>query len=815
MKPVDFGDFILLELMGHGGMASVYRASRRGSGDIVAVKIFKETEDRTADVVRRLRDREVRMMLAIQHPHVVRFVEAGDFNEKYYYVMEFVDFSLMKLMRAEEPLTLTQRINLLRQTTAGLREIHNQGIVHRDVKPGNILLAPLGDAAEPGDAKYMVKITDLGIAKNVSETDVVTVVSSKKIPGTPKYLSPEQIELKPVDGRADIFSLGVVAYEMLAGRTPFDATTSDEFMKANVEQQARPLHDVNTELPHFLSDIVAKMLQKDRELRYDSDTLERDLTLVEGHLEEGHALLEKTNPNSIFYVPPPPTAGGARPARARRRLIAPASWLAILAVLLVATGLAYQRWPRIPEGSLPQEIPPEIALPQPGSQEALAKGEEALENPKSLWQAHALLAGLDPKDLAVLERRRREKLLDEIESRLATPIVDQVEALLKRDAAGTDRLPEAEACLTFLRRQLPRCGKVEALEERIRARRKLKADRALLKERRAGAAKLLEDAKWQEAIKVWTDLLDKHEEASLADPARAQLAEVLNDWGEALLKDEITPGRIEAYEGVAAAIEKQPWAPEFKNRAPALRLQFAESLDKAGNPLTAQQQYEQIVERWPDSLEARTARLQVLRIRRELQTKPMPSLIFARDLRVKGYAADFWNTSAPKGTDAEVAAQRLSISIKGADAPRRAQHAMWRWAANVGFELRVAIEANLDPLRAAEDFQAGIEITDKNATTLRIYLDRYGYRLEQLSRGSTVGPRAIVAPMAEENLFKKHQLVFKYDYIEEKCEIWIDGKKRRELPVRLDAFKLTLFGSVAGKAQLKAEFGALSCVPVE
>ncbi|MHC4789218.1 MAG: serine/threonine protein kinase [Planctomycetota bacterium] len=275
MAPKQFGKYTLLEHMGKGGVGSVFRASDGQDGSIVAVKIFVSDEERPPEMSRKLRDREVRMLLSVQHPNIVKYRESGQVDADYYYAMEFVENSLLKRMRSGEEFDLADKVLILRQTTSALAAVHRQGIVHRDVKPGNILLdQDLSGAVH-------VKLTDLGIAKNVRETDIVREQMPTRVPGTAKYLSPEQVRLEAVDGRADIFGLGVLAYELLSGKPPFTADNPDAYLAANREQDQRALCQVNPEVPRYLSDVVDRMLVKDREERYDSDTLLRDLELIQ------------------------------------------------------------------------------------------------------------------------------------------------------------------------------------------------------------------------------------------------------------------------------------------------------------------------------------------------------------------------------------------------------------------------------------------------------------------------------------------------------------------------------------------------------
>ncbi|MFW6189523.1 MAG: serine/threonine-protein kinase, partial [Planctomycetota bacterium] len=337
MESREFGKYTLLEHVGKGGVGSVYRARNERDGATVAVKIFEPAGGRSADLTRRLRDREVRMLVSVQHPNIVKFHETGEVGEEYYYAMEFVENSLLKCLRGGREFRLAEKVRILRQSTSALAAIHHQGIVHRDVKPGNMLL----DNGRGGAVH--VKLTDLGIARRVRETEIAGGGGDGPVPGTPKYLSPEQIMRVRADGRADIFSLGVVAYELLTGELPFQAETPEEYAEANVEQTQAPAGELAEDLPGFLSDMVDRMLAKDREERYDSDTLEQDLRLAEQHLVSGAPLGENQNPVSIFYGGSP----DEQPAESRPWPggIHPVSWAAALLAVAAAAAAAWAAWP--------------------------------------------------------------------------------------------------------------------------------------------------------------------------------------------------------------------------------------------------------------------------------------------------------------------------------------------------------------------------------------------------------------------------------------------------------------------------------------
>ena len=405
MKETPFGKFILLDHVGKGGMGSVYRARDTETDRVVAVKVFRSGKDRAPETSRQLRDREVKMLVSARHPNLVKFFDSGCVDEDYYYSMEFVEENLLDLMRGDVELEIADAVQILRQTAGALAALHNQGVVHRDVKPGNILLD-----TDPTGAIH-VKLTDLGIAKVVDEGDIVQEQTRRRIPGTPRYLSPEQITRQPLDGRSDIFSLGVMAYELLSGEKPFKADNSRGYLVANIKQNPEPLHELDEDIPSFLGRVVKKMLAKNRENRYDAETLERDLQLAYQHLVSGASLVEQTNPDSLFYLPSPENLRGGMGGG---RFIAPIS--RYLAGFIVVAGLLVTAllWPTEPVPVQPPDTPPDPNLL------LLRDAEEALREGRP-WQAMGL-AGEVPEDEIPTEEvqapaRIRERARDRLAER--------------------------------------------------------------------------------------------------------------------------------------------------------------------------------------------------------------------------------------------------------------------------------------------------------------------------------------------------------------------------------------------------------------
>ncbi len=434
MRPRQFGPYTLLEHMGKGGMGSVYRALETDSGRVMALKVFESGEERPPEVSRKLRDREVRMLVSVQHPNIVKFFESGQVDDDYFYTMEFVGRSLHDLMRSERELSIVRVVHVLRQTAAALGAIHHQAIVHRDVKPANVLLDE-----DPGGALH-VKLTDLGIAKNVAEPDIVREQTQRAIPGTPRYLSPEQIKQGPLDGRSDVFSLGVMAYELLAGTRPFKAEEPMGYLRANLRQEQRPVTEFNPHVPPFLSGMVQRMLAKEPERRYDSETLARDLELVHQHLISQAPLVERSNPASFFYRAPPKAARRKQAAAG----IHPLTYLLAAGIVLLGGPLVYLLWPPL---SVPGEAPPA------GLAGRIARAERAAADGR-YWHVMALLDGSSQDDLPYEQARRFQLVISEARNALAERLLESGSQMLRRGRLGQVRLrleqmkqlvPEAQA----------------------------------------------------------------------------------------------------------------------------------------------------------------------------------------------------------------------------------------------------------------------------------------------------------------------------------------------------------------------------------
>jgi serine/threonine-protein kinase len=262
------GKYRIERLLGQGGMGWVVVATHVQLEQRVAVKFMhSEQAAEQPDAVGRFL-REARAAARIQSEHVARVSDFGTLdNGAPYLVMEYLEGrDLEAELRAQQPLPVAQAVEYAVQACEGLAEAHGAGIVHRDLKPGNLFLA------RRNDGSVRVKLLDFGISKlapTPGSGDEAAMTSTQALMGSPLYMSPEQLRsTKNVDRRADIWSLGVIVYEMLGGRAPFDGETLPEVCTRIMAEPALPLREVRPDLPAALEAAVMRCLEKDPQKRF-------------------------------------------------------------------------------------------------------------------------------------------------------------------------------------------------------------------------------------------------------------------------------------------------------------------------------------------------------------------------------------------------------------------------------------------------------------------------------------------------------------------------------------------------------------------
>jgi len=253
------GHYDIVSELGRGGMGVVYKGYEPSLNRYVAIKVLADSLAHDASVKERFL-REARSMAALNDPHIIQIYFIGDDEGQTYFVMEFVDGeSLGSVLKREAKLKPEQAAKIIYQTALGLSTAHDKGVIHRDIKPGNLMLSGRGS----------VKIADFGIALTTQDFSK-KLTSTGEFVGTPGYLSPEVCLGKPVDQRSDIFSLGIVMFECLAGRMPFTDESPLGLMLEVVKAEIPDVCTLNAEVDAELSQILRRMIAKDPNERYQS-----------------------------------------------------------------------------------------------------------------------------------------------------------------------------------------------------------------------------------------------------------------------------------------------------------------------------------------------------------------------------------------------------------------------------------------------------------------------------------------------------------------------------------------------------------------
>jgi serine/threonine-protein kinase PpkA len=247
-------NFALKKFLGSGGAADVFLAVDLRHSRLVAIKVLANTRFANTVAVRRF-IKEAQTISRLHHPNIVRMIGTGKANDQHYMVMEFLPESLKQRIRDRKPLGLQESLAIVNQVAAALFYAHGKGFIHRDVKPDNIMFRADGTPV----------ILDFGIARYLEATSKITRSGTSL--GTPRYMSPEQLKAQRVDGRSDIYSLGVVLYEMISGAPPFKGSQT---MSVVLKHIGEPVPKLPEEL-RLCQPLIERMLAKERDKRIASE----------------------------------------------------------------------------------------------------------------------------------------------------------------------------------------------------------------------------------------------------------------------------------------------------------------------------------------------------------------------------------------------------------------------------------------------------------------------------------------------------------------------------------------------------------------
>ena len=253
------GRYLIESLIGSGGMANVYKAYDNMLGRTVALKVLKAEHRGDMEFVRRF-EREARAVLTLSHENIVRSYAVGEDGDISYIVLEYVEGSTLKeLIKSDGPISPKVAVSITAQVLDALAHAHESGIIHRDVKPQNVIITPRGKA----------KLTDFGIARDVAAT-TRTYAGSNVVMGSVHYISPEQARGDDVTAASDIYSCAIMLFEMLTGKVPFGGDNSVAIALKHLQEDITPPVEINPKIPRALSDVIVKAASKEISLRYQS-----------------------------------------------------------------------------------------------------------------------------------------------------------------------------------------------------------------------------------------------------------------------------------------------------------------------------------------------------------------------------------------------------------------------------------------------------------------------------------------------------------------------------------------------------------------
>ncbi|HKD83342.1 MAG TPA: protein kinase [Terriglobales bacterium] len=288
------GDYEIVRELGHGGMGQVYLVRNMISDRVEAMKVLLPDLAQQGELANRFM-REIKVLASLEHPNIAQLRTAFTANNQLVMIMEYVEGETLDQRLHAGAFSVGDAINYISQVLTALSYAHTKGIIHRDIKPGNMMLTPQG----------VVKLMDFGIARSTQDLGMTATGTTL---GSLDYMSPEQVKSEPTDARSDIYSVGVSLYEMITGHRMFSATSSYSVMEAHVKEIPKPPIEVNPAIPKVLSDIIMMAVAKDPAQRFQTADAFRNALSQVGVTTTAAATSQPQAPPVVAPTPQPVSA---------------------------------------------------------------------------------------------------------------------------------------------------------------------------------------------------------------------------------------------------------------------------------------------------------------------------------------------------------------------------------------------------------------------------------------------------------------------------------------------------------------------------
>lgn len=563
-QDTSFGKYKLIARLAQEPTAEVYKAVNIETHQTVVLRLIHAAVSVHPQVARLFEERAELERYQIDHPNLLSLLDFGELGQRRFISLEYVEGKSLARRMGEGKIPVEEAIDILRQVAEGLRALHQRRIYHGDVKPANIILT------KDRRGRLLVKLSMVDLSVISAEA---TVSIFGELVGTPKYLAPEQIKGELPSAQSDIFSLGIVAYEMLSGRPPFQSNTALGYLYKNVYEEAKPLREVDPTIPLEFSLIVNRMMAKTPEKRYRScQNLLDDLDRAERSVVGGYVARMEPGIDSAF-APPPPTAesAGAAPDMISKKKVA------AVALLVLGIGLLLLGMINLSRRFFTEGVKPTAPLP------ATAHRDERIER-----QARDLLLlarAAEAKGDLKRAKKEYETLVSKYpDTEAAQDAQTRLAELSKPSAPPAPKGPEE-------RPPVPPSPALQAAYEQMHQE----------------AKRLMARNDYSYAAKKYEAFIIAHEGTPEAELAKEQLPAVLFAWAELLARGGQEEAALAKYVEIQEKYKDTEWADRARRAVPVTALQHARRLERNQDFDRALKIYQNLAENYSDTEPGQTA----------------------------------------------------------------------------------------------------------------------------------------------------------------------------------------------------------------